>query len=243
MPTRRQSFLIALGITLIVHAIVIGLLVVTKLKAATPKPNDLVEVLFIEIEPQTQKVPTGEMEEPTIGEVSKAPTNGETPTLPQAKPPRTNNPDPTKRPVNTSKNSNEPSISAGDEKIDADVDDAFSRGANRPTQAAAPEKGTQGNQGKATGASFSLAGRSVIGNGGRPERPTYTLALRGVIRISITVNPSGRVIAASIDPRGTDIADGNMRASAIEAAKKTQFNNTGSGTEQRGTITYHYEVR
>ena len=90
------------------------------------------------------------------------------------------------------------------------------------------------------GGSFNLSGRSIRG-GGLP-RPAYTIQEEGTIVVNITVSPRGDVIMAEIG-RGTNIDNASMRSSAIDAAKKAQFNSIQGTNNQSGTITYRYSLR
>lgn len=85
---------------------------------------------------------------------------------------------------------------------------------------------------------WSLAGRDIVGG---LKRPDFTKNVEGRIVISITVNPRGNVVAATIAP-GTTIGDYSMQQSAIKAAKATRFSQTNQVNNQRGTITYRYEL-
>lgn len=131
-----------------------------------------------------------------------------------------------------------------EQRIGEDVAGAFGRGRSK-SDSQGSGKSETGNQGQPQGSgdSYSLSGRSIVGNGGRPVRPTYALAIRGTIRVGIEVNASGLVVNAWIDPSGTNIADAGMRSSAVEAAKRTRFNEVSSAPTQRGAITYRYDFR
>ncbi|MDO4770272.1 energy transducer TonB [Porphyromonas sp.] len=96
------------------------------------------------------------------------------------------------------------------------------------------------NQGIGGFGSFNLNGRSLAGSG--LPRPSYTSQIEGTIVIKIVVNPSGKVINTSIAP-GTNIADTNMRNSALKAAGSAQFNAIDGINNQTGTITYRYRLR
>ena len=93
---------------------------------------------------------------------------------------------------------------------------------------------------KGVGLGFSLSGRS-IGAGGLPH-PAYTVQEEGVIVVNIVVDPAGNVIAADIG-KGTNIDNGSMRRSAIEAARRAKFNSIESSNNQSGTITYRYSLK
>ena len=85
---------------------------------------------------------------------------------------------------------------------------------------------------------WSLAGRDIVGG---LKRPDFTKNVEGRIVVAITVNSSGNVIAATIAP-GTTIGDYSMQQSAIKAAKATRFSRTDQVNNQRGKITYKYEL-
>ena len=137
--------------------------------------------------------------------------------------------------------------------IDRQMADAFGAGnaANESRGTAASGSGNQGSpQGNAaagapTGAggigSFDLKGRSL--RGGDLPRPAYNVQEEGSIVVEITVNPQGDVIDATVRPRGTDIANVNMRRSAEEAAKKAKFNRITGDQNQIGAITYRYTLK
>lgn len=87
---------------------------------------------------------------------------------------------------------------------------------------------------------FNLGGRT-LGVGGLP-RPAYSVEEEGRIVISITVDPNGNVIFAEIG-KGTNIANDSMRKSALEAARKAEFNSISGNNNQSGTITYRYSLK
>jgi len=101
-----------------------------------------------------------------------------------------------------------------------------------------PGSGT--SQGSGVAGSFSLGNRSISG-GGLPT-PGDKGQDVGKIVINITVDPKGKVIAAEIG-RGTNITDSSMRNSALEAAKRAQFNTIQRPDNQTGTITYIYTTK
>lgn len=92
---------------------------------------------------------------------------------------------------------------------------------------------------KSSGNSFNLTGRSITG--GFPL-PAYTHQEEGKIIIKITVDPEGNVIFAEIE-NGTNIDNGSMRKSAIDAAKRAKFNSINGANNQSGTITYVYKLK
>lgn len=98
--------------------------------------------------------------------------------------------------------------------------------------------------GAATGStgygSFDLGGRS-LGEGGLP-RPQYTVQEEGKVVVTITVNPSGQVIATSIN-RATNTVNATLRKAAEDAAKKARFNTVEGLNNQTGTITYYFNLK
>jgi len=90
------------------------------------------------------------------------------------------------------------------------------------------------------GGSFNLSGRSIRG-GGLP-RPEDRITEAGTIVINITVDPKGDVISAEIG-RGTDINNRDMRARALDAAKRTKFSSIQGTSSQSGIIIYRYSMR
>ena len=92
-------------------------------------------------------------------------------------------------------------------------------------------------------AGWSLDGRSIVGNGGRPVMPTRVPDIRGTVVVEITVNAAGQVIDAKVRLRGTNVVDSKLRSAALQAARKTRFNALGGVPDQKGTITYHFDVK
>lgn len=91
------------------------------------------------------------------------------------------------------------------------------------------------------GVSFSLKGRDPGPDG--IVRPNEKLQAKGRVVVNITVAPNGKVISTSINPKGTNTADLNLRNAAERAAKNTIFNSIAGVDNQTGTITYNFELR
>lgn len=96
---------------------------------------------------------------------------------------------------------------------------------------------TSGSPGYGT---FDLGGRS-IGDGGLP-RPAYNVQEEGRVVVTITVSPSGEVIATSIN-RKTNTVSPALRKAAEDAAKRARFNVVQGVNNQVGTITYYFKLR
>ncbi|GAB6009428.1 energy transducer TonB family protein [Dysgonomonas reticulitermitis] len=87
--------------------------------------------------------------------------------------------------------------------------------------------------------SFALGGRS-LGSGGL-VKPTYSENDYGTVVVDILVNAKGDVVEATIG-KGTNTPNSNLRDEAIRAARRTKFNEVSSVTNQKGTITYKFNL-
>ncbi len=133
------------------------------------------------------------------------------------------------------------------------VSGAFGKGAGMNT-GGADAGSTQGKGGAGTGnadhgaltgsggyGEYDLQGRSIGGSG--LPRPEGNFQEEGTVVISITVNPQGRVIDASFDPRRTNTVDPRLRKAAMDAARKARFNEVTTVNNQVGTVTYYFKLR
>ena len=130
---------------------------------------------------------------------------------------------------------------------------AFGKGFEMGSKGEATEKADEGTQGtetsvaaadKAVGVgvqgTFDLNGRSISGSG--LPIPVNTVQDEGRVVVNITVNPSGEVIATSINRR-TNTVNPELRKAAEDAAKRARFNNIEGVDNQSGTITYYFKLR
>ncbi|MGL4993774.1 MAG: energy transducer TonB family protein [Bacteroidales bacterium] len=94
----------------------------------------------------------------------------------------------------------------------------------------------------ANGDSWNLEGRRIIGKLPRPEdRSNY----EGQIVVNITVDPSGKVIQASINAsksKGSAASVESLRQKAVSAAKTATFDIANGTTNARGEITYLFKT-
>lgn len=128
---------------------------------------------------------------------------------------------------------------------------AFGKGAQMGDKGTTAGTGIQGStEGNASaGASngvggygtFNLDGRSIGGSG--LPRPAYNVQDEGRVVVTITVNPSGRVIATSINQRMTNTVNPALRKAAEDAAKLAHFNAVDGLDNQVGTITYYFKLK
>lgn len=139
---------------------------------------------------------------------------------------------------------------AAEENTRKRVAGAFGKGSQMGSKGDTKGTGIQGSPdgNSSTGATsgvggygtFDLGGRS-IGEGGLP-RPKYTVQDEGKVVVTITVNPSGQVIATSIS-RHTNTVNSSLRKAAEDAAKKARFNTVSGLNNQMGTITYYFKLK
>ena len=103
----------------------------------------------------------------------------------------------------------------------------------------------QGNspQGKPTGTgsygTWDLGGRDMLGE---LPRPTYNLQEEGRVVVTIIVDPEGNAIDTRINNR-TNTTNLQLRNAAEQAARKTKFNAIGGENNQTGTITYYFKLK
>lgn len=120
-----------------------------------------------------------------------------------------------------------------------------SAGSRGNTEGAGSQGVSTGNatQGTASGTggigTYSLGGRS-LGRGGLAQ-PSYNVNDYGTVVVTITVDPQGNVIQATIG-RGTNTPSSVLRNEALRAARQTKFNAINSTNNQQGTITYKFNL-
>ncbi|MBO4499371.1 MAG: energy transducer TonB [Bacteroidaceae bacterium] len=112
------------------------------------------------------------------------------------------------------------------------------------TEGAAGSPRGNSTEGHVTGTggfgTFDLSGRDVDANG--LQRPAYNVQEEGRVVVTITVSPSGEVIATSINKR-SNTTNAQLRAAAEEAARRTRFTAASGPDNQTGTITYYFRLR
>lgn len=93
-----------------------------------------------------------------------------------------------------------------------------------------------------SGVSYSLEGRSVVGE---LQKPSYPGNETGRVVVQITVNKEGRVIAAVPGFRGSTTSDTRLYEAAKKAAMTARFNpvsDPAAPISQKGTITYVFKI-
>ncbi|MDR1405701.1 MAG: energy transducer TonB [Prevotellaceae bacterium] len=90
------------------------------------------------------------------------------------------------------------------------------------------------------GTSFSLTGRSIVGQMPLPE---YSQNLQGRVVVEISVDQSGQVTSARAVTKGSTVSHAAMWNAAKEAALKTKFTSSPTELVQYGTITYVFRLQ
>lgn len=125
----------------------------------------------------------------------------------------------------------------------------FGNGSGSGSRGNTEGSGTQGvptgnaSYGKTSGVGgwgeYDLGGRGV-GRGGL-IKPSYTANDYGTVVIDIIVDPQGNVVSADIG-RGTNTPSSTLKSEALKAAKRTKFSATNKQGNQKGTITYKFNL-
>lgn len=261
MSKVRYDRWIAGGVALLLHLLVVGLLFWLSMDASEQKHTRDKEIWISvgvdpdfgdKIEHQGDLVAAASTSARPASADSEsaqpAPSQQPAPKAPEATP----TPRPTPTPARATPTKEKPKpvqkpAAPSERDVDNKVSGLFDR--KKPTGA---ESGTgksdagsgvadKGRAGSSAG--WSLDGRSIVGNGGRPVMPTRVPDIRGTVVVEITVNAAGQVTNAKVLLRGTNVVDSKLRSAALQAARKTRFNALGGVPDQKGTITYHFDVK
>lgn len=261
MSKVRYDRWIAGGVALLLHLLVVGLLFWLSMDASEQKHTRDKEIWISvgvdpdfgdKIEHQGDLVAAASTSARPASAASEsaqpAPSQQPAPKAPEATP----TPRPTPTPARATPTKEKPKpvqkpAAPSERDVDNKVSGLFDR--KKPTGS---ESGTgksdagsgvadKGRAGSSAG--WSLDGRSIVGNGGRPVMPTRVPDIRGTVVVEITVNAAGQVTNAKVLLRGTNVVDSKLRSAALQAARKTRFNALGGVPDQKGTITYHFDVK
>jgi len=97
--------------------------------------------------------------------------------------------------------------------------------------------GTGQGVGGGSGPSFSLVGRTKRSL----PLPEYRSDTQGRVVIDVQVDQEGNVVDVAFNPRLSTTADPQLRAAAMEAARRSKFSvKLDAAVVQRGTITYQF---
>lgn len=133
--------------------------------------------------------------------------------------------------------------------INSQVAGLFGNGSGSGSRGNTQGTGTQGspsgngNVGKVSGVggtgTYDLGGRGV-GSGGL-KLPAYTVDDYGTVVVDIIVDPKGNVIEANTG-RGTNTTNSTLRSESLRAARQTKFSVINTSNNQKGTITYKFNL-
>lgn len=260
MSKVRYDRWIAGGVALLLHLLVVGLLFWLSMGASKQERTRDKEIWISvgvdpdfgdKIEQQGDLVAAS-----TSARPASAASESAQPTPPQQPAPKapeaTPTPRPTPTPVRsiTTKKTPKPvqkSAAPSEREVDNKVAGLFDRkkpaGSESGTGKSDAGSGVADKGKVGSSAGWSLEGRSIVGNGGRPVMPTRVPDIRGTVVVEITVNAAGKVTNAEVRLRGTNVVDSKLRSAALQAARKTRFNAVGGVPDQKGTITYHFDVK
>lgn len=134
-------------------------------------------------------------------------------------------------------------------KINQQMEGLFGQGSGSGSRGNTEGTGTQGvptgnaSHGATSGiggwGSFALGGRS-LGSGGL-IKPNYNVDDYGTVVVDILVDSKGKVIEATVG-KGTNTTSSVLKEEALKAARRTKFNEVSSVINQKGTITYRFNL-
>ena len=261
MSKVRYDRWIAGGVALLLHLLVVGLLFWLSMDASEQKHTRDKEIWISvgvdpdfgdKIEHQGDLVAAASTSARPASAASEsaqpAPPQQPAPKAPEATP----TPRPTPTPARATPTKEKPKpvqkpAAPSERDVDNKVSGLFDR--KKPTGSESGTGKSDAGRGVAdkgragSSAGWSLDGRSIVGNGGRPVMPTRVPDIRGTVVVEITVNAAGQVTNAKVLLRGTNVVDSALREAAVRAARKTRFNALGGVPDQKGTITYHFDVK
>ena len=249
-----------IAVTLVVHLLVVLLLLMVRLSAPVPEEESGIPVMLgnaLLAQGHTESYQYTEVSsvKSDVPNVNNAPL---TQPQPQVDEPLITQPDEptvdmlTAEEIEAQKRA-EAERQAAAERVAQQMASAFGKGFEMGSKGEATEKADEGTQGTETGVAaadkavgvgvqgtFDLNGRSISGSG--LPIPVNTVQDEGRVVVNITVNPSGEVIATSINRR-TNTVNPELRKAAEDAAKRARFNNIEGVDNQSGTITYYFKLR
>ena len=248
-----------IAVTLVVHLLVVLLLLMVRLSAPVPEEESGIPVMLgnaLLAQGHTESYQYTEVSsvKSDVPNVNNAPL---TQPQPQVDEPLITQPDeptvdmPTAEEIEAQKRAEAERQAA--ERAAQQMASAFGKGFEMGSKGEATEKADEGTQGTETGVAaadkivgvgvqgtFDLNGRSISGSG--LPIPVNTVQDEGRVVVNITVNPSGEVIATSINRR-TNTVNPELRKAAEDAAKRARFNKIDAVDNQTGTITYYFKLR
>lgn len=133
--------------------------------------------------------------------------------------------------------------------INSQMAGLFGNGSGSGSRGNTQGTGTQGspsgngNSGKVSGVggtgTYDLGGRGVGAEGLR--LPDYQVDDYGTVVVDIIVDPKGNVIEVGIG-KGTNTTNASLRNESLRAARRTKFSVSPNSNNQKGTITYKFNL-
>lgn len=100
--------------------------------------------------------------------------------------------------------------------------------------------GTGIGNGVGPGISYNLTGRSMV----LIRKPEFTIQKEGIVVVEITVDKTGKVVAAKPGAKGSTIVDNTLYAAAKKAALDSKFNLKDDAPDlQVGKLVYHFKLQ
>ena len=248
-----------IAVTLVVHLLVVLLLLMVRLSAPVPEEESGIPVMLgnaLLAQGHTESYQYTEVSsvKSDVPNVNNAPLTQPQPQVDESLITQPDEPTvdmPTAEEIEAQKRAEAERQAA--ERAAQQMASAFGKGFEMGSKGEATEKADEGTQGTETGVAaadkavgvgvqgtFDLNGRSISGSG--LPIPVNTVQDEGRVVVNITVNPSGEVIATSINRR-TNTVNPELRKAAEDAAKRARFNNIEGVDNQSGTITYYFKLR
>ncbi len=241
---------IAIGGTILVHAIAVFILFLMAFKTPLPLPGEegvevdlgMMNQGMGNIQPEKPAIPVASQPEqqPSKNKEDIATSNDEEApaiekpknTKPKQETKPAEDPKPKANPRALFKGNNNPQ-SGGSEGITGQPGDQ-----GNPNGLAGVRK-YDGNGGQGNGTGYSLGGRGAK----TLHRPSDDFSEEGIIVVDIWVNREGRVTRAEIANKGTTLINSEMRNKAKQAALRSVFaSDPDAPEEQHGTITYTFVI-
>ena len=255
----EKSQIVGLAVTLAVHALAVVLLVMLAMRAPQVEEESGIPVMMGNTDLAKGHTESYQFTEVTSMKSHVPNTENAPQTQPEPQPeePVITQPDeptidmPTAEELEAQKRAEAERQAA--ERAAQQMANAFGKGFEMGSKGETDEQPAEGTQGIESGVSeaektvgigvqgtFDLNGRSLSGEG--LPSPVNTVQSEGRVVVTITVNPSGQVIATSINLR-TNTSNSALRKAAEDAAKRARFNKIDAVDPQIGTITYYFKLR
>ena len=250
MNNEKKDRGIAIGGTILVHALAVLLLFLMAFKTPLPLPGE--EGVEVDLgmmnqgmgniqpdKPAVQQAAAPEQKQVKAKEENLTQNDDEAPALEK---PKTNKPKQEKPVEQPQPKVNQRALFKGGETSQAGGSEGIT---GQPGDQGKPDgmKGVrqyEGNGGKGNGPGYSLGGRGAKSL----HRPSDDFTEEGTIVVDIWVNRNGKVVRAEVATKGTTLINASMREKAVQAALRSSFaSDPTAPEEQKGTITYNFVIK